>query len=246
MCGAFVCLTHYILLYATTTTTTGAEVSSEPMYILLNTAISKQWGFPLECPAGCPCKKYDCNSKKWEDTCGFSEGFCDMMKNSKKQPPEYKIDWVRVYQDPNDENHKVGCSTPERPTRRYIEAHEELYKTVDDLQPLKGIQIGRGPCTPAVVDVVSKDSCGGPTRGRCTEGRVCECLAGWTGPHCMASKGSDPILYDQPDKITDIGFIPPCVKPWGLVIGFCALVFMLLSACCFQDRMDGWTPITKQ
>ena len=49
------------------------------------------------------------------------------------RPPQYKINWVRVYQDPNQEKQKVGCSTPERPTRRFIEAHEKLYKTVDDV-----------------------------------------------------------------------------------------------------------------
>jgi hypothetical protein len=51
----------------------------------------------------------------------------------KENPPEYKINWVRVYQDPDNELQKVGCSTPERPTRRFIEAHEKLYKTVDDV-----------------------------------------------------------------------------------------------------------------
>ena len=47
--------------------------------------------------------------------------------------PEYKINWVRVYQDETDERQKVGCSTPERPTRRFIEAHEKQYKTADDV-----------------------------------------------------------------------------------------------------------------
>lgn len=43
------------------------------------------------------------------------------------------MNWVRVYQDPNDELQKVGCSTPERPTRKYIEAHESTYKQVGDV-----------------------------------------------------------------------------------------------------------------
>jgi len=107
----------------------GSEISSEPMYILLNTAISKQWGFPKKCPDNCPCKTYDCNSVQWTETCGFSEGFCDMMKAK----PEFKVNWVRVYQDPTNELHKVGCSTPERPTRQFINAHEKLYKSVDDV-----------------------------------------------------------------------------------------------------------------
>jgi hypothetical protein len=54
------------------------------------------------------------------------------MKNESAMP-KYKINWVRVYQDPNDELQKVGCSTPERPTRKYIEAHESAYKQISDV-----------------------------------------------------------------------------------------------------------------
>ena len=46
---------------------------------------------------------------------------------------EYKIDWVRVYQDPTDTKQKVGCSTPERPTKKWIESHQDLYKDKDDV-----------------------------------------------------------------------------------------------------------------
>lgn len=40
----------------------GAEIPSEPSYVLINTAISKDWGFPKTCPEGCGCKEYDCES----------------------------------------------------------------------------------------------------------------------------------------------------------------------------------------
>lgn len=61
-----------------------------------------------------------------------------MMKN--ETVPEYKVNYVRVYQNPNNPKQKVGCSTPERPTKQYIKAHEELYKTVNDVSvvPIKG------------------------------------------------------------------------------------------------------------
>lgn len=49
------------------------------------------------------------------------------------KPAEYKINWVRVYQDKNDPKQKVGCSTEERPTRRFIEAHEKKYKKPEDV-----------------------------------------------------------------------------------------------------------------
>ena len=55
-----------------------------------------------------------------------------MMKDEKKIP-EYKINYVRVYQDPENPRHKVGCSTPERPTSTYIKGHEHLYKRTEDV-----------------------------------------------------------------------------------------------------------------
>jgi hypothetical protein len=109
----------------------GSEVSTEPMYIILNTAVSSQWGFPLQCPDNCKCKKYDCRSKDYALRCGFSDGFCQMMTS--QDTPQFKINSVRVYQNPDLAEQKVGCSTPERPTRRYIEAHQHLYKTTNDV-----------------------------------------------------------------------------------------------------------------
>jgi len=50
-----------------------------------------------------------------------------------KQDPQMKVNWVRVYQDPNDPMQKVGCSTPERPTRRWIEANADMYKQDQDV-----------------------------------------------------------------------------------------------------------------
>jgi len=108
----------------------GSEISTEPSYILLNTAISKEWGFPKECPMFCDCMKYDCHSNDFAYRCGFSDGFCQMMAEDN---PKYKIHYVRVYQNPDLPEQKVGCSTPERPTKRYIEAHEKLYKTAQDV-----------------------------------------------------------------------------------------------------------------
>ena len=60
---------------------------------------------------------------------------------TEKEPPEYKINWVRVYQNPDDPMQKVGCSTPERPTRRWIEAHEKLYKTELDVSTTTAVEL---------------------------------------------------------------------------------------------------------
>lgn len=53
-----------------------------------------------------------------------------MIKNER---PQMRVNWVRVYQNPDDPVQKVGCSTPERPTRQWIAAHESLYKTEKDV-----------------------------------------------------------------------------------------------------------------
>jgi len=221
---------------------TGSEVSTEPMYILLNSAVSSQWGFPIKCPPSCNCKNYDCNSKDYAQRCGFSEGFCDMM-TKEKNSPQYKIDWVRVYQDPSKEEQKVGCSTPERPSRQYIEANQELYKTEEDDRPLKPLQVGQGTCNPNSAS--SSQSCGGKERGRCTRGKVCECKKGWVGPHCLASEGYDAIAWDAPDKLSDVGFVPPHFVSSGLIIGLTSGILILIVAAKWRKQLEGWTRIPE-
>ena len=93
-----------------------------------NVAFISSLGFPEKCPTMCPCKTYNCHGS-FQETCGFSEGFCDMLQ----KPAEYKINWIRVYQDKNDPKQKVGCSTKERPTRKFIKAHEKKYMLAEDV-----------------------------------------------------------------------------------------------------------------
>lgn len=213
----------------------GTLVSTEPSYILLNTAVSTQWGFPKECPNNCICEQdqYNCNSKRWQNQCGFSEGFCNALNS--KNPPVYKIDWVRAYQNPKDPKQKVGCSTPERPTRKYIVAHAENYKTEYDEHPLRGVPVGLGTCD-GVAD------CGGDKRGRCTPGHVCECLPNWTGPHCRAAVAYDDIRYDEPDRISDVGFVPPQINA-SLLYGLIGLFVLLVVGIFERRRLAGWDPI---
>lgn len=218
----------------------GASISSEPSYILMNTAISKQWGFPLKCPVDCKCKEFDCHSDEWQMTCGFSDGFCQMMISDKT--PEYKVNWIRVYQDPSNPVHKVGCSTPERPTRRFIEGHLDMYMEEKDTIPIQPIQRGGGDCN-VLANSSLAEACGGSTRGHCTQGRSCSCLPNWTGPHCLSHAGHDDIVYDAPDRITDLGFVPPRVVPKFLVASFACLTLLLFSALVWKRRFDGWTPV---
>ena len=218
----------------------GSSVSSEPSYILVNTAISSQWGFPFKCPTDCPCKTYNCNSDEYQYQCGFSGGFCDMMKASS---PQYKMNYIRVYQDASNPVQKVGCSTPERPTRRYIEGHPYLFKEAKDSVPLLEIERGGGSCGDTVANGTLMSTCGGASRGHCTKGKLCSCNPGWTGPHCLSHAGQDSIIYDEPDRFSDLGFVPPQVVPKFLVAAFAALMVVLISALVWKRRFDGWTAI---
>jgi hypothetical protein len=55
------------------------------------------------------------------------------MMKEKNKTPEYKVNYVRVYQNPKNPKHKVGCSTPERPTSTWIKGHQDSYKREEDV-----------------------------------------------------------------------------------------------------------------
>lgn len=150
---------------------TGSQVPDEPMYLLLNTAVSSNWGFPKPCPYWCDCKCYECGNPDCE--CGLPDGFCENI------PASFEIDYVRVYQAENDERHEVGCSTPRKPSKTFIEGHKERYMNDDDKEPLKPLSNGGAVCE-------TDDDCGSSTRGSCSEDKQCVCVVGTTGPSCLA------------------------------------------------------------
>ena len=59
-------------------------------FLLLNTAISSSWGFPVPCPWGCACDCFDC--RRDECACAVPADMCDNF------PAEFLVDFVRVYQ----------------------------------------------------------------------------------------------------------------------------------------------------
>ena len=73
------------------------QFPKEPMYILLNLGISKNFG-----------------DISWDKLIG---GF----------PFEMAVDWVRVYQDPDDEEADTTCDPADMPTADYINRHMEAY-----------------------------------------------------------------------------------------------------------------------
>mmetsp|Transcript_24418 Transcript_24418/g.48624 ORF Transcript_24418/g.48624 Transcript_24418/m.48624 type:complete len:600 (-) Transcript_24418:529-2328(-) len=195
---------------------TDTMIPNEPMYLLLNTAMSKTWSFPLPCPPGCSCKCFECGDKKCE--CGLPPGFCDNFPNS------FDIDYVRVYQAVNDTNQKVGCSTDTHPTKKFIEAHKKRYidSLSEDKEPLKKIRVGGNRCD-------NDENCGGSRHGVCNIDKTCECLKGFTGPLCLAYDGFDDVTYDE----IPLPFIvdPPLI-PFSLRLMFVIMIISVLVATC--------------
>lgn len=142
----------------------GANIPSEPSYLIMNTAISTSWGFPNPPPG---CKEYDCKTATGQ--CGMFEGFCSNF------PAQFKINHVRVYQNKNDSRQTLGCNPREYPTTRWIAGHEYRYKRDVDEHPLKPIVTGGARCT-------NNGECG---QGKCRG--TCECKSGWQGPNCLVN-----------------------------------------------------------
>lgn len=198
------------------------KLPDEPMHILFNTAVSSTWGFPLpwELPPGCDAdnKCYDCGEQKC--LCHLPVGFCEML------PGHYEVDYVRVYQRPDEPSHKIGCSTDTRPTKRFIEGHRERYfdEYNDEKEPLKRVPHGGAGCR--------KDSeCGD---GRCQKDR-CECSSEATGPNCMAYRAFDDIQWVETWQIK---FYRPFVPPMLLtaIMTLCIVTATLIASRVSSQR----------
>lgn len=161
----------------------GTQIPDEPSYVILNTAVSSSWGFPIPCPQGCECLCYDCKDPSCH--CAIPYGFCKML------PSFFMIDHVRVYQAKNDSRMSVGCDIPSHPSKLWIEAHKYRYMRLGDKEPLKKVAKGGGKCK-------KHDDC---HKGSCHWGR-CRCEEGWVGPKCMVTHKFDDITYDQPVDIS--------------------------------------------
>lgn len=155
---------------------TGTSIPSEPMYIIMNTAVATSWGFPTPCPEGCSCKCFECGNPDCD--CALPVGYCDNF------PANFEIDYVRVWQAKNESKHKLGCSTKERPTELFIKAHKKRYMEENQREPLLPTRIGGASCT-------SDLDCGGVRHGSCTDRRVCKCNPGFAGSSCLSHFGFD-------------------------------------------------------
>jgi hypothetical protein len=161
-------------IYGENLSLTGSEIPSEPMYLLMNTAVASSWGFPAPCPEGCDCSCFECGNP--DCACALPTGYCANF------PASFEIDYVRVYQAVNDSRHALGCSPENRPTDVFIKGHAERYMESGMKHPLEPVRQGGEVC--------SRDSdCGGLEMGVCTSRGFCECKLGFTGPSCLAHDG---------------------------------------------------------
>jgi hypothetical protein len=164
-----------------------AEIPSEPMYLVMNLAVSKDWGFPDAWFKNCPKKCWSCLDPAC--SCALPKGFCANM------PTSFEIGSVRVYQPVQEQKYSIGCSPPNRPTAEFIEANMGVYKLLHEDAPLKVIRNGGGRCG-------RDEDCGTLRRGHCNDLAQCVCAAGWTGPSCLAatSFGTIEISFPSPGK----------------------------------------------
>ena len=166
----------------------GTEIPSEPMYLILNTAVSHTWGFPTPCPEGCDCKCYECGNPKC--ACALPAGYCDNF------PASFEIDYVRVFQAKNESKHILGCSPESRPTAQYIEGHSKRFMQEGETRPLQPVAQGGAACS-------SADDCGGSERGTCSTSGNCQCFDNTTGPSCLAHAG----FYDVDTSVQPEPFL---------------------------------------
>ena len=187
---------------------TNTEIPSEPMYLIMNTALGKHWGFPEPCPEGCDCSCYECGNPAC--TCGLPEGFCENF------PASFEIDHVRVFQAVNESKHVLGCSPEKKPTARYIHGHKKNYISEIDGQkePLLPVQHGGTNCK-------NGSDCGG--NGECLSNK-CMCYDGFTGPRCLSPDGFDDNT-PTPEKFE----LSPIMIPPSMILFFSlfAMVFII-------------------
>ena len=151
------------------------EIPSEPMYLLMNTAVSSSWGFPTPCPDNCDCSCYECGNPTC--ACAVPAGYCDNF------PAHMEIDYVRVYQAVNESKHYLGCSPEHRPTDLFIKGHAKRFMATGQKRVLEPIQQGGGAC--------AKNSDCGTQRGMgsCSSVGSCVCSNNYTGPNCLTHAG---------------------------------------------------------
>ncbi|GAB9469701.1 Beta-glucan synthesis-associated protein [Globisporangium polare] len=172
----------------------------EPMYMIINVALSSTWGTTPP-NAGGPCRGTDAALNK----------ICDDF------PMKMKIDYIRLYQDTSPASKmQVGCDPASHPTKQWIADHIDEYQDYDNL----AVDVsGKAFCR------TDDDCTSGKTKastGSCVNSR-CKCIgASWTGPRCTTSLGT----VDSNDGAS-ISIKSSYGPPWYLALGTSGLTILV-------------------
>jgi len=201
--------------------TTGSEIPSEAMYLMMNTAVASSWGFPMPCPEGCDCECHECGNL--DCACALPTGYCENF------PASFDIDYVRVFQAVGEESHSLGCSPENRPTSLFIKGHQKRYMETGDTTPLHPIPKGGAPCR-------KNSDCGLNRNGFCSSRGFCICKETYTGPTCLAHSGFYSNESVSEEKLAfgwDTFYMPPSLLVWVVIL----FTFLLFSASlAIRDR----------
>jgi len=218
------------------------EIPSEPMYMIMNTAVASSWGFPTPCPDGCECECFECGNP--ECACALPAGYCENF------PASFEIDYVRVYQAVNESRHMLGCSPAHRPTEKFIQGHVKRYVSEGQTAPLEPIRAGGGMCS-------LHSDCGRNDRqGTCSTSGTCSCVKGWTGPHCLnhaayynadnsakkpefSSKLSDVLFFGTLASFSDFLLSLFFLKVSTMVVPPSLIVVVVLLVVAFMSSLVG-------
>lgn len=179
----------------------------EPMYIILNVALSTSWGSKPPNP-GSPCVGDGKDAKTNKICADF--------------PMYMKLDYIRVYQDTSSNSTmSVGCDPASHPTAQWIEDHIDEYTTFDNplIEVLGGARcLDDDDCTVGFSSVLT---------GQCVSGK-CKCLSSgsWGGPRCTLALSST--------EVAD-GFGPPLAVA-GVISGLVAAVLAFAVVRIIQAR----------
>ncbi|CAI5723515.1 unnamed protein product [Hyaloperonospora brassicae] len=180
----------------------------EPMYIIMNVALSSSWG------ASPPNPGSECRGDGTND---LTNRVCDDF------PMYMKVDYVRLYQDlgddlPDDSLMQVGCDPKSHPTREWIEGHMDEFSDFDN--PAKTVY-GKAFCK-TNDDCTIGNEAGYPTlrTGICVESR-CACSSiSWSGPRCTEAMSD---VSEKSSSLRKRVYGPPM----GLSLGIGSIVILL-------------------
>ncbi|CAH0484665.1 unnamed protein product [Peronospora farinosa] len=198
----------------------------EPLYIIMNVALSQVWG------AAPPNPGIDCRGN---GTVEEINRICDSF------PMHMKVDYVRLYQDLADDldadNYmQVGCDPKSHPTKKWIEGHIDEYEDSNN----KIVEVsGKAFCE------TSDDCTIGVTfgktalmTGKCVKKR-CECLHNsWGGPRCTTAISGSTTLSGGLMKST---YGPPLGAACAVAVVICLLLaissYMVIVKSAKESKM---------